>query len=157
MMEKHTCELKETIEYKVYSNRFKLMLSIALVYFIVVIGSIVALFCSIPLVYAFQFFLACCVVYLPFFCILIYLPIKWHKKRKFLILNYDSYEEMEISLSVPINVRGSTVKYALKILSSNGSEQQIISHIYNETLITSNRMLIGYNSEIKDVIFLKNI
>lgn len=157
MRENHILELKETIEYKVYSNRFKLMLCIALIYFSVVIGSIILLFCSVPLDYAFQFFLACCVVYLPLFCILIYLPIKWQKKRKFLILNYDSYKEIETSLSIPINVRGSMVKYAVKILSSNGSEQQIISHIYNETLITSNRMLIGYNSEIKDVIFLKNI
>ncbi len=155
-MEKHSCDIKETIEYKVYSNRFKLMLSISLIYFTVVIGSIVALFCSVPLAYAFQFFLACCVVYLPFFCILIYLPINWHKKRKFLILNYNSYEEMEVSLSIPINVRGSTVKYIIKIVLSDGSEQQIVSHIYNETLITSNRMLIGYNSKIKDVIFLKN-
>lgn len=74
-----------------------------------------------------------------------------------MILNYNSYEEMEVSLSIPINVRGSTVKYIIKIVLSDGSEQQIVSHIYNETLITSNRMLIGYNSKIKDVIFLKNI
>lgn len=44
MRENHTLELKETIEYKVYSNRFKLMLSIALIYFSVVIGSIILLF-----------------------------------------------------------------------------------------------------------------
>lgn len=47
------------------------------------------------------------------------------------------------------------VKYIIKIVLSDGSEQQIVSHIYNETLITSNRMLIGYNSKIKDVIFFE--
>lgn len=156
-MGKHTCELKDTIEYKVYSNRLKLTLSIALIYFSIVIGSIISLFCSVLLDYALQFALACCVVYLPFFCILIYLPIKWHKKRKLLMLNYDSYEEMEVLLSIPIKVRGSMVKYVIKIVSSNGREQQIESHIYNEALITGNRMLLGYNSEIKEVIFLKNI
>ena len=70
-MEKHSCDIKETIEYKVYSNRFKLMLSISLIYFTVVIGSIVALFCSVPLAYEFQFFLESCVVKLTIILILI--------------------------------------------------------------------------------------
>ncbi len=153
-MREHTYDLKDTNEYKIYSNRFRLYLIIALIYFSVVIGSIVSLFFNVPLDYALQFTLACCAVYLPFFCILIYLPIRCYKKKKYLINKYHNYFEFEVTLPTPIKISSSRVKYLISIKSIS---KEVESHIYSESLITSKRMLIGYDLTTNDIIFLKNI
>ncbi|MDE6241620.1 MAG: hypothetical protein K2M08_04245 [Anaeroplasmataceae bacterium] len=153
----HTIELKDTIEYKICSNWFKVFFIISLILFSIFIGIFISLFCSVPFEYAFPYTIACCVVFLPSFWIFIYLPVKYQKKKKHLIKNYSNYIEMEVSLSIPITVRGSAVKYLIKIKEENGREKEIESHSYSDSTVTGRRMLIGYNSATNDIIFLKNI
>lgn len=156
-MEKHTYSLKDTIEYKKCFKEFKIFLCIPLISFFVILGVIIHLFFSLPIEYALLCVVIVIVAYFLSFWIFIYLLIKSSKEIRNLIKHYDEYMEMEIYLSIPITVRGSAVKYVIKVKEENGFEKQIESHIYNEALITSKKMLIGYNPSTDDVIFLKNI
>lgn len=149
----HTVELIDTIEYKICSKWFKVLFIFSLIVFFAFIGIFISLFCSVPFEYAFPYTIACCVVCLPIWWVLIFFPVKYQREKKHLVKNYSNYVEMEVSLSIPITVRGSAVKYIIKVKEENGREKEIESHCYSDSTVTGRRMLIGYNSAINDIIF----
>lgn len=156
-MNKHTCDLKETIEYKMLHKRYYPCIYIISICLIGFLGMSIYNFLGLPFNLAILGF----IVILIFWCIILFLPthilLSELKEKRVLSLNYDSYEQVEVTLSIPIKVRGNGVKFVINIKMTNGNEKQMESHIYSESLITSKRMLVGYNSTISDVIFLKNI
>ncbi len=157
MMEKHTCELKDTIEYKMLHKVYYPLIYIIFIILVCFLGLYIYIFLALPFAIAIFVF----IVLLIFCCLILSLPthilLSELKEKRTLSINYDSYEEVEATLSIPIKVRGNGVKFMINVKLNDGNEKQLESHIYSESLITSKRMLIGYNLTTKDVIFLKNI
>lgn len=156
-MNKHTCKLKDTIEYKMYSLGLKSVAIITAIFYIVVISVLISFLCTMPLKYGLIFLLTTIIICSPFFVIFTYYTIKFYKKIKFLKTNFDDYNEMEIILSSPVHIGLNKVKYLIKIDNGNGLITEIESNMYSSGTITGKRMLIGYSSTHNDVIFLKNL
>ncbi|MDE5715737.1 MAG: hypothetical protein K2I42_06345 [Anaeroplasmataceae bacterium] len=156
-MRKHTCDLKDTIEYKMLCRAYYPLICIISIISICFLGVNISNFLTLSLDISILVFIVLLVFWIIILVLPTYILFSQFKEQKNLSIYYDSYEEMEVLLSIPIKVRVSAVKYVIKVKMANGTEKQVESHVYAESLITSNKMLIGYNFATNDIIFLKNI
>lgn len=155
-MIKHTCELKDTIEYRMCYRTFIMFLSVQIFLLGAIFGLIVFFFVRVPTNYALIGSITVVVIFSPTYILLFYDLYKISKRAKFLKQNYHLFEEVLVTLSLPITVGFGRVKYNIRFKAEDNLNVELLSNDYSPTVIDGDKMLIGYNKEDREIIFLKS-
>lgn len=156
-MNKHTIDLKETIEYKKYFSALLLITIVAIIYGLVIMSVCIWFASSMPFEHSIAFIFATALVCSPFIFVLAHYIIKFSKKIANMKKSYNNYIELVINLGSPIEVGFNKIKYSIKITLNDNEHYEIVTDAYSKSNIQGNKMLIGFNEKDKGIIFMKNI